>query len=144
MKNRIIKIAAFVVVITGLFCVIITIIDGRSKYGDTINNPLIGSNMIIPVGVTRYSNETFELVDTAPDMRGKILVWIDSTKCAPCMLDYLYKFEEVDAYAHDSLGLKEAIFVVVCPQRKDISFFRRELSNCSFPFSIYVTLIFDY
>lgn len=137
-KNIIIKIAAVIILITAIVYVVQSLKSNKTGYAPNIQNPLIGSVVTIPIGLTQYSDESYNSVESVPDMKGKLLILIDSAFCAPCMLDYLYNFVGVDSYATDSLGLDNAVYVIISPKRRDVSFFKSELSNCSFPFIVFV------
>ena len=136
--KKYIAIPSLFVVLIAMACVLLTMNKNRNDYGAVYENPLIGCPLTVPVGILQYSDESYIIVDTLPDMKGKILIWIDSTHCAPCMIDYIYNYSEVQSYAIDSLGMNNAIYIMVNPKSKDVDFFKSELSNCSFPFTVYV------
>ena len=86
------------------------------------NNEIVniaGMNLVLPDTMLRYDNNynTLAKTETHKIDKDRMIIWIDSTKCSTCYLDYLYNYEVVNDYIRDSLCNQIEIMMLITPKR---------------------------
>lgn len=67
-----------------------------------------------------------------------MLIWVDSTKCSLCQLDYLYNYEFVNDYIKESLYNLIEIMIVITPKSSELNQLLIEIPNYCFDYPISV------
>lgn len=77
-------------------------------------------------------------VNNAEIERTTLLVWIDSTHCMPCSVDYLYDYEPLDKRLKETISDSVQIIAVLSPKPSELDALKFKLRREHFSFSVYI------
>lgn len=105
------------------------------------NNEIVniaGMNLVLPDTMLRYDNNynTLAKTETHKIDKDRMIIWIDSTKCSTCYLDYLYNYEVVNDYIRDSLCNQIEIMMLITPKRNELENLLFKIQNHNFDYPI--------
>lgn len=121
----------------------------KEKYepGETVYVPtIIDEPFGIPSGMTKYESGKLSTVGGFPNLNNKMVVWIDSTKCSTCHLEYLYNYNDLVDYCKESLfdyckakSLDQTgVVVIISPKKSELSSLKKELVKNRYSFPVYI------
>lgn len=113
----------------------------KYKVGEIIYVPtIIDEPFGIPTGMLKYEGGKIATVDQLPDFNTKMVVWIDSTKCASCHLDYLHVYNDLVDYCNNELQEKAGLVVIISPKLPELPSLKNKLLKNSYNFPIFLDI----
>lgn len=142
MKKRIAIIASLLIVTVTIATLFINprfikrVIAMRNKNESTLVEM---GKLYFPEDMQVFSTEKqLNDIDSVLSTLSKMVVWVESTKCAVCELDFLYNLNEIPKYCLDSLGGKVSIMVIISTKNDETDSLINELKNSNYSFPIYI------
>lgn len=118
------------------FCIFINIFfscNKQTKHDDLIGKQLNCDSLLVIKG-KKVTNEMGLSSDGL-----SVFLWIDSTKCIPCEMNYLYGLESFSNRCEYILGQGKYLFVVISPGKSyGIDNIVKEIENQNYSFNLFV------
>lgn len=116
-----------------VYCSIFISCNKQISHDDLIGKQFICDSLLAIKG----KKVTCEEVCPSDGM--SVFLWIDSTKCIPCEMNYLYSFESFSNRCEHILGKGKCLFVVISPGKSySIDYIIKEINSQNYSFNLYV------